>query len=265
MKIDEMSAIWRRSAYSARPAVMRGAPVSRTAPAAESSRVSAASAPAAAKNRSAALPFGPSEMPYVPEGYGPEELATRTRIRFPELGAPSGEDGEDAFTGPQSASAEESAKRTLLSDGEEKNESGKLPGMSDGEDDEKDKVVGANESKSAADEMQEAKCETCEKRKYQDGSNDPGVSFKNPTRVSPKMAQAAVRGHEMEHVVRERLKAQREGRKVVSQSVTYHTGICPECGKMYISGGTTRTVTAADNSSDYLDDLLGDDGFDITA
>jgi hypothetical protein len=49
----------------------------------------------------------------------------------------------------------------------------------------------------------------------------------------------------MEHVVREQAKAQREDRKVVSQSVTYRTAICPECGKSYVSGGTTRTVTAA--------------------
>ena len=43
----------------------------------------------------------------------------------------------------------------------------------------------------------------------------------------------------------EQAKAQREDRKVVSQSVTLHTDICPECGKSYISGGTTRTVTKA--------------------
>ena len=40
-------------------------------------------------------------------------------------------------------------------------------------------------------------------------------------------------------------KATREDRKVVSQSVTYHTAICPECGKSYVSGGTTRTATKA--------------------
>jgi len=94
---------------------------------------------------------------------------------------------------------------------------------------------------------EEGKCETCEKRKYQDGSDDPGVSFKTPTNVAPEMAASAVRGHEQEHVVREQAKAQREDRKVVSQTVTYHTGICPECGRVYVSGGTTRTVTAADN------------------
>ena len=93
--------------------------------------------------------------------------------------------------------------------------------------------------------VEEGKCETCEKRKYQDGSDDPGVSFKTPTNVSPEMAASAVRGHEQEHVVREQAKAQREDRRVVSQTVTYHTEICPECGKVYVAGGTTRTVTAA--------------------
>ena len=98
--------------------------------------------------------------------------------------------------------------------------------------------------------LEEGKCETCEKRKYQDGSDDMGVSFQTPTRVDPDQAASAVRGHEMEHVVREQAKAQREDRKVVSQSVTLHTAICPECGKTYISGGTTRTVTAANTKAE---------------
>lgn len=86
-------------------------------------------------------------------------------------------------------------------------------------------------------------CQTCANRKYQDGSNDPGVSFKTPTALSPEEAASMVRAHEMEHVVRNQQKAMRENREVVSQSVTYHTAICPECGRVYVSGGTTRTVT----------------------
>ena len=97
--------------------------------------------------------------------------------------------------------------------------------------------------------LEEGECQTCKERKYQDGSDDPGVSFKTPTNVDPDMAASAVRGHEMEHVYREQAKADREGRKVVSQSVTMHTGICPECGKSYVSGGTTRTVTKADTDN----------------
>lgn len=109
----------------------------------------------------------------------------------------------------------------------------------------------AAESMSGIDDVQKASeeghCETCEKRKYQDGSDDPSVSFQTPTRIDPDTAAAAVRGHEMEHVFHEQSKAEREDRKVVSQSVTLHTDICPECGKVYVSGGTTRTVTKADN------------------
>lgn len=100
--------------------------------------------------------------------------------------------------------------------------------------------------------MEEGKCQTCEERKYQDGSDDMGVSFQTPTQVDPKQAASAVRGHEQEHVVREQAKAQRENRRVVSQSVTIHNDICPECGKVYVSGGTTRTVTAANQAQETM-------------
>lgn len=93
-------------------------------------------------------------------------------------------------------------------------------------------------------------CQTCKNRKYQDGSDDSGVSFQTPTKVDPKAAGTAVRSHEQEHVSRNQAKAEREGNKVVAQSVTIHTGICPECGKVYVSGGTTRTVTKSGNDSD---------------
>lgn len=105
--------------------------------------------------------------------------------------------------------------------------------------------VGAEGAQAA---VEEGKCQTCEKRKYQDESDDMGVSFQTPTNIAPEQVASAVRGHENEHVVREQAKAQREDRKVVSQSVTLHTDICPECGKVYISGGTTRTVTAANKA-----------------
>lgn len=108
-------------------------------------------------------------------------------------------------------------------------------------------------SKSAQEVMEEGECQTCKERKYQDGSNDPGVSFKTPTNIAPEQAAAAVRGHEQEHVVREQAKAQQENREVVSQSVTYHTAICPECGKVYVSGGTTRTSTRTAQEQPALD------------
>ena len=111
----------------------------------------------------------------------------------------------------------------------------------------------AARSESAREVYEDGQCQTCEKRKYQDESDDMGVSFQAPTQVDPKTAAAAVRGHENEHVVREQAKAKQEGREVVSQSVTMHTDICPECGKVYVSGGETRTVTkAADDENNAI-------------
>lgn len=105
------------------------------------------------------------------------------------------------------------------------------------------------ESKSPREVVEEEECQTCANRKYKDGSDDPGVSFKTATKLSPDEAASAVRGHEMEHVVRNRAKAAREDREIVSQSVMIHTAICPECGDVYTSGGTTRTVTRGSNEN----------------
>ncbi|MDE6710127.1 MAG: hypothetical protein K2J76_06535 [Oscillospiraceae bacterium] len=96
-------------------------------------------------------------------------------------------------------------------------------------------------------------CQTCKNRKYQDGSDDSGVSFKNPTKVNPRSAGSAVRSHEQEHVSRNRSKAEREGKEIVSQSVTIHTNICPECGRVYVSGGTTRTTTKNASENELAD------------
>lgn len=86
-------------------------------------------------------------------------------------------------------------------------------------------------------------CKTCKNRKYQDGSCDPGVSFKSPTKIDPGQSARVVRSHEHEHVVRERANAEREGREIISQTVVLRTSVCPECGRIYVSGGITRTVT----------------------
>ena len=87
-------------------------------------------------------------------------------------------------------------------------------------------------------------CQTCKERKYQDGSNDPGVSFKAPGHISPESSGSTVMAHEQEHVGNEQSKARQEGREVIAQSVRIFTSVCPECGKVYVSGGETRTTTA---------------------
>ena len=140
-----------------------------------------------------------------------------------------------------------------LSSGAPKAEEAKLPGLPGQEGDAEDEKAldgkSAQGAESAQEALEEGECQTCEERKYQDGSDDMGVSFQTPTNIKPEQAASAVRGHEMEHVYRERAKAGREGRKVVSQSVTMHTEICPECGKSFVSGGTTRTVTKAETDN----------------
>jgi hypothetical protein len=86
-------------------------------------------------------------------------------------------------------------------------------------------------------------CETCSSRRYVDGSTDPGVSFKSPGHISPEASMAAVSSHEQEHVSNAKARASAENKEIVSQSVSLHMDKCPECGKSYVSGGTTTTVT----------------------
>ncbi len=91
-----------------------------------------------------------------------------------------------------------------------------------------------------------AECQTCKERKYQDGS-DENVSFKSAQHISPEAAAARVRGHEQEHVSNAYTKAAQDGGKVINASVSIHTAVCPECGRTYVSGGTTHTMIKYNN------------------
>lgn len=99
-------------------------------------------------------------------------------------------------------------------------------------------------------------CATCASRTYVDGSDDPSVSFKTPTKIDPNSAHSAVMSHELEHVSNEQAKADSEGREVISQSVSLSTALCTECGRSYVSGGTTRTTTRGKSKYDIPDELL---------
>lgn len=103
-------------------------------------------------------------------------------------------------------------------------------------------IKNPNESnvKSAGRKSSPAECETCASRKYQDGS-DENVSFKSAQHISPQAAASRVRAHEQEHVNNAYTKAAKNNGKVVSANVAIHTSICPECGRSYVSGGTTTT------------------------
>ena len=99
---------------------------------------------------------------------------------------------------------------------------------------------GQSTRKQAGRESSPAECETCKTRKYQDGS-DENVSFKSATHISPNAAASKVRSHEQEHVSNAYKKASQNNGKVLSCNVAIHTAVCPECGRTYVSGGTTST------------------------
>ena len=94
--------------------------------------------------------------------------------------------------------------------------------------------------KSAGRKSSPAECETCNSRKYQDGS-DENVSFKTAQHISPESAASRVRAHEQEHVSNAYTKAAENNGRVLCANVAIQTAICPECGRSYVSGGTTTT------------------------
>lgn len=104
-------------------------------------------------------------------------------------------------------------------------------------------------------------CETCKNRKYQDGSDEHNVSFKTAAHISPNAAGAAVRAHENQHVSNAYKKAETNNGKVINANVSIHTSICPECGRSYVSGGTTRTqIKYYNEENPYQKDLKATDG-----
>lgn len=125
------------------------------------------------------------------------------------------------------------------------NEDGKVLLKQKGIVDENGKVL--VEDKEEKDSI-DGECETCANRKYQDGS-DEMVSFKSATHISPDAAATAVRAHEGEHVSNAYDKAAKNDGEVVNASVAIHTSVCPECGRTYVSGGTTTTTIRYNNDN----------------
>lgn len=121
--------------------------------------------------------------------------------------------------------------------------------------------VGKNEETNALPGARkpEGECETCKNRKYKDGS-DEMVSFKSPAHISPEASSGAVRSHEQEHVSNAYAKASKGNGQVLNASVTLKTAVCPECGRSYVAGGTTRTqIKYYNEENPYQKDLKAQD------
>lgn len=114
--------------------------------------------------------------------------------------------------------------------------------------------VDKEQNTSGSKRVQPSECQTCKNRRYQDGS-DEMVSFKSPGKIKPEEAYAKVMGHEQEHVSNARAEGSKENKELVSASVTLHTSICPECGRVYISGGTTKTTMRTYNEDAFSQNL----------
>lgn len=137
----------------------------------------------------------------------------------------------DAPGNPQGKEAEEAGK---ISKGEREPREERLPWA--------DKTQKEDETPKDGFRRKEPgeECQTCKNRKYKDGS-DENVSFKAAAHISPEAAAGRVRAHEGEHVANAYSKAAQKGGEVLSVSVRIETAVCPECGKNYVSGGTTST------------------------
>ncbi len=120
---------------------------------------------------------------------------------------------------------------------------------------ENSRIPGIQDQSGKAD----GECETCKNRTYQDGS-DEMVSFKTAQHISPESAGVRVRAHEQEHVSNAYTEAAQKNGKVLRASVSIHTAICPECGRSYVSGGTTSTQIKYPNEENpYQKDLKATD------
>lgn len=94
----------------------------------------------------------------------------------------------------------------------------------------------------------QAECPTCASRTYKDQSGDTSVSFQAPKHISAATSGLAVMSHEGEHVSHEDANAREKGGEVVSSSVSLEYAKCPDCGRTYVAGGTTKTTTRTPSS-----------------
>ncbi|MGN0437059.1 MAG: hypothetical protein ACI4F4_00930 [Lachnospiraceae bacterium] len=114
--------------------------------------------------------------------------------------------------------------------------------------------VNADNTVDSSSKVKPVECQTCKNRRYQDGS-DEMVSFKTPGKIAPGESYAKVMSHEQEHVSNAIAEGSKPGKELVSASVSLKTAICPECGRSYVAGGTTRTLMRTYKDDPYSKNL----------
>ena len=125
--------------------------------------------------------------------------------------------------------------------------------------DDKDLTPEEERAKASGHRSTPEECETCKRRKYQDGS-DEMVSFKAAGHIDPGNAASVVMSHEQEHVSNAYQKAKDKNGEVVRASVRLKTAVCPECGRTYISGGETTTqIRYYNEDNPYQQDMKESD------
>ncbi|MDO5155910.1 MAG: hypothetical protein Q4D51_08080 [Eubacteriales bacterium] len=110
--------------------------------------------------------------------------------------------------------------------------------------------INTDNTVNSSGKVQPVECQTCKNRKYQDGS-DEMVSFKAPGNIKPEESYGKVMSHEKEHVTNAVAEGNKPNKELVSSTVSLKTAICPECGRSYIAGGTTRTVMKTYGNDPY--------------
>ncbi len=114
-----------------------------------------------------------------------------------------------------------------------------------------DALSGVESDVNAPGKTAKTECQTCKSRKYVDRSNEGNVSFKSPTHISPEAAGSAVLAHENQHVANAVNEGNKEANQLLSVSVSLQMSVCPECGRSYVSGGTTSTTIKYQEKNPY--------------
>ena len=81
----------------------------------------------------------------------------------------------------------------------------------------------------------EAKAEESYRQKFRTGKKDNSMTMEERRELAKLRKQGRAKAYK---------EAAEDGGKVLSCNVSIHTAICPECGRVYVSGGTTSTKIA---------------------